>query len=310
MRLSILIHAVLLPGFILVAPSIHPALAETTASPSPHAGAKTNSPMTTHTITTPIPGTPEAEIIAELIQLDPLLEALAEEGHKYGADVGKSLFGFGGGLRWRSQVKAAYAPERLKPIFMQALAQSIYEDTDQLAQIVQFYESNPGDKIPKYELEARKKLMDEAEAEAAQVQAEKLRAEQSPRMRQIQRIITEGDLIEMNVISSMNALIAFDQGVASAAQNSNNSAKHKGFGEIWAQESNIRADSASWLMAYFTTASEALTDQELRLWADFSASDAAKSLNRAISSGMDAAQTHAMTELGRAAGMILEGDNI
>lgn len=244
------------------------------------------------------------------LQTDQTFAVMLEEGKAYGASIEQQMFPGQGTARWATMVAAIYDPATLGAIFDQALATALADDPQAVATAQDFFASPLGQHILTAEIAARRTLLDEAAEEAAQVEAERLQADRDPKMRQIRDLIKAGDMIEQNVAGALSANLAFLQGMASVGTNGTVMDAESMMSEVWSQESDIRAQTELWLLPYLALAYRDLSQDDLKAYVAFSESPEGKRLNGALFTAYDQVFRKVSHDLGRAAALLMQGNDI
>jgi len=255
----------------------------------------------------------ESADIAALVQalkLDELLGVLRDEGIAYGSRLEAEMFPSGGGPGWPRAVDLIYDLPALKADFIAALEAELGDEPEVLAEILAFYATDTGARVVTLEIEARRAFLDQAAEDAARVSADKRRAGRDPRVEQIERFITAGDLLEMNVAGALSGNLAFLMGMNESGAYGAGLPRDQLMENIWGQEDEIRDDLRTWLHAYLGLAYEPLSAAELDIYVDFMASPAGKRLNAALFLAFDRAFRRISYDLGRAAGVAIVGRDI
>lgn len=248
--------------------------------------------------------------LEESLGIDALLEVIAREGHAYGEGLDQGMLSGKGSLRWQAVVARIYQPERLKTRFSQALSLALAERPEVLADAVTFFSSPTGKAIVAREIAAREALLDPDHKEAAEVAAGKLRDARSPRLRLIRNLIEASDLIEGNVASGLTGSAAFNEALTATLPPGQRLPEADRMAQVWAQEAEIRASTAAWLLTFMTEAYAPLSDAELEEFLAFATSDSGKALNQALFTAYGETFRVVMQELGHEAGLVLRGGRI
>ncbi len=255
---------------------------------------------------------PAAQLAAlsKTLLMEDVFAVMAEEGKPYGASIEDQMFPGRGGAAWKAQVEAIYEPAGLMPAFTRAFEAALAEDPETVAAAEAFFGTPRGQEILKLEIEARRAILDVAVDEAAQVEAERLKTERSPKLRLVRDLIDAGDLIESNVAGAMSANLAFYEGLAASGAPGMPTDRESMMAEVWGQEDSIRAETANWLVPFLVLAYQPLPDADLKDYVAFSASPEGKRLNAALFAGFDAVSRQVSYNLGRAAALAMAGNDI
>ena len=267
-------------------------------------------PATAETPATPPATSATISQLGTVMRLDELFDVLREEGVAYGAELEADMFPSGGGPGWASSVSEIYDLPLMRARFNQALRAGLASDPQALAEIVDFFSSDLGNRILGLEIEARRAFLDDAAEDAARVAADKRRAGRDPRARQLDRFIEVSDLLEMNVAGALSGNLAFLTGMNETGVNGVTLPEAEVMEQVWGQEAQIRDDSQSWLHAYLGLAYAPLTDAELDAYIAFWETPAGERLNAALFSAFDEVFSRVSLELGRAAGQAMLGQDI
>ena len=176
--------------------------------------------------------------------------------------------------------------------------------------VAAFFASDLGGRVVGLEIDARRAFLDKAQEEAARVAADTRAAERDPRVALLDRFIAAGDLIEMNVAGGLSGNLAFLTGLAETAAEGSTLPLDDLMSQVWGQEEQIRADTTSWLQAYLGLAYDPLTEAELTAYTDFMEGAAGKRLNAALFVAFDEVFRDVSYQMGRAAGIAMQGRDI
>lgn len=251
-----------------------------------------------------------ARAVLDLLQMDVLFEVMAQEGASYAVSLEEGMFPGRGGARWAARVQELYGDPAVSQRFAAAFQAALVPQPQVIARSADFFGSDLGRRITAAEIAARRVLLDPAATEAAEVAAEKLQAERAPRLRLIRRLIEAAQLIDSNLAGTMTGMLAFDLGLAETAPWGQSQAEAERQADLWADEGQIRYDTTQWLVSYMVLAYADLSDEQVTAYADFLATDAGHALTAALFAGFDAAMTPLMLELGREAGLVMQGHDI
>jgi len=210
----------------------------------------------------------------------------------------------------RREVSAIYDATALHDGFVATLDAELAQDPDTLAAILAFYRTDLGQRVAGLETDARKAFLDVAQEEAARVAAEDRFADRDPRVKQIDRLIAAGDMVEMNVAGALSGNLAFMTGMSETGAYGSVLPAEDMMADVWGQEDQIRADTSSWLQAYLGLAYAPLSEAELDAYIDFLESPAGRRLNAALFIAFDTSFRQISYRLGRAAGLASLGRDI
>jgi Uncharacterized protein conserved in bacteria (DUF2059) len=272
--------------------------------------AQTTDPSIPETSTEMVAVSPETMALTEALRLDDLFAVLRDEGLAAGARIEADMFPSGGGSAWASALNRIYVLSALREGFDRELDRELGRDPKILAEIQAFFASDLGARIVGLEIAARRAFLDEAAEDAARVAADKRRTGRDPRVDQIDRFITAGDLLEMNVAGALTGNLAFMSGLNDSGANGPGLPQDELLQSVWDQEAGIREDTSVWMHAYLGLAYEPLTETELDTYIAFWESPAGRRLNAALFVAFDKVFREVSYELGRAAGLAMLGQDI
>ncbi|PPB80037.1 uncharacterized protein DUF2059 [Albidovulum inexpectatum] len=248
--------------------------------------------------------------LAQAMRMDEVFAVMAKEGEDYGRQLEEEMFPARGGARWQEAVRGIYAPDRLLAGFMPAFESALAQPNVDIDAMIDFFESDLGQRIVTLEISARRALLDPAVDDAARLKLSEMREMSDPRMMLIEEFVSANDLVEANVIGAMNASYAFYQGLAESGALPPDMDEGQILSEIWGQEDDIRAEMDDWIHSYLLMAYAPLSDEDIRRYTELSRSRAGQDLNRALFAGFDAVFVEVSRQLGRAAGAILTGQDL
>ncbi len=261
--------------------------------------------------TSDAPATAEATVpaLAMALQLDDLFAVLRDEGIAQGETLEEDMFPGGGGTQWDGAIAAIYDTPTLRSRFEAVLDAELGRDPAILAAILDFYATDLGKRVVLLEIEARRAFLDTATEEAARVAADNRAADRDPKVALLRSFIEAGDLIEMNVAGALSGNLAFMSGMAESGLYGT-MPEEQMMSDVWAQEGQVRDDTTSWLYAYLGLAYDPLTESELQSYIDFMESPEGRRLNAALFVAFDQVFRQVSHDLGRAAGVAIQGRDI
>ncbi|MFN3642580.1 MAG: DUF2059 domain-containing protein [Gemmobacter sp.] len=244
------------------------------------------------------------------MQVERLVAVMAQEGLRYGAELRAELFPDQGGPRWDAAVRTIHAPDRMLALVADALARG-YAGNEAAAEVATgFFRSDLGQRIITLELAAREALLDTATKEAAEVALEDMRAGDPGRLALIERFVRTNDLIESNVAGALNANLAFYRGMIEGGAIDPSLSEQEMMADLWGQEDQVRADTEGWIYPYLALAYAPLGDGDLDAYIAFSATTEGRALNTALFAAFDALFAQLSFDLGLAAAVFLQGQDL
>lgn len=250
-----------------------------------------------------------AQPLVGTLRLADVIAVMETEGREYAGQLRQEMFPDRPEAEWTAQVARIYDADRLLSVITDRLEAELQAQPDVARQATQFFTSATGQKVLALEVEARRALLDEAAETAAQQAFAEMETRSAPRLEALHRFAKANDLIEMNVMGAMNANLAFYRGMADGGALVGLSEQDM-LAEVWAQEAQVRSDAEDWLWPYLALAYQPLSDEELQSYQRFSETPAGRSLNAALFAAFDAAFVQISRDLGRAAALMVQGEDI
>lgn len=243
--------------------------------------------------------------LLEVVAIDDLLAVMSAEGKDHARDIGAEMLPDGiGGLA--ALAERIYRPARLRRQFEDGFAGRM--EPAEIAAATAFFSGPAGARIVQIEISARAAMLDpDVDALSRSMLAE-ARAENAPRLALVRRFIEANDLIESNVVGTLNAQYAFYMGMG---QNESAPVSETDvLAELYAQEDAIRLESAEWLLAYLLMAYEPLPDDDIEAYIAFSESPAGQAYNRAVFAAFDRLFVDVSGRLGRGIARLNTGERL
>lgn len=255
----------------------------------------------------------EDAAVAELVKtmrFDQVIDLLRIEGLEYGKSIEDEMFPGGGGAAWSGTVAGIYDVRTMQTAFDAKLAEALRGKGDEVAEMTAFFVSPLGQRVLELELEARRSLMDDDTEAAASLAWSDLAAEGGARVELVERFAEVNDLVETNVMGTLNSNLAFYQGMAGTGAFAGEMTEDTMLSDVWAQEPDIRQQTREWVYPFLNLSYSSLSDEELQDYVDFSESDAGQVLNTALFAAFDAVFVPISRSLGAAAALQMKGQDI
>lgn len=253
-------------------------------------------------------GAGRSAALVEALRLGELLEIMREEGLDHGAEIGATLLGARADRAWTAAVERIYAPDRMLGIMERRIDAELGEDPAALDTMIDFFASERGQRVVELEIGARRAMLDSAIDQAARDAWERIADEDPPRADRLRRFADVGDLIEANVVGGLNSTFAFYMGLLDGGDT--RMGEGEVLADVWAQEPGIRAEIEEWLFAYLALAYGPLEDADLDVYTAFFETAEGKALNTARFAAFHEMFETLSRDLGRAAGALLEGEEL
>ncbi len=253
---------------------------------------------------------PEMAGLSALLDIDNLIDVMRIEGRDNAIGVDTDILNGQGGAAWLTAVDRVYDPSKLRHSFDAALDRELGSDPAVRQAMRTFFGSGLGKRIVGLEVAARRTLIDSAAEDSAKRLWDKALSDQEPRSAQIERFAQINDLIESNVMGALNSNFAFFKGLSTGGAFDAPMTEDEMLAQVWAQEGDIRADTADWLYPFLMLAYQPLSDAELDQYIAFSLTPEGKKINAAIFAAFDDVFVQLSRELGASAAQLMTGQDI
>ena len=234
-----------------------------------------------------------------------MIAVMQLEGASYADDLNNDLLGGQGGALWHSQIRSIYNADRMSEVVRAALATL---PDDDLRRINVFYGSDLGTQVIGLEIAARKAMLDKDLETLARDAYARAEAENPASVLPLQQLEQAGDMIERNVSGALTANYRFYRAMVDGG--AFEMSEDDILRETWAQEDDIRADTASWLMGYLMLSYQPLGAADFDAYLAFTGSPEGRALNAAIFDGFNAMYGDISYALGRAVALNMIGSDL
>lgn len=245
----------------------------------------------------------KADALFEALGLPDMLEIMHSEGVSYGATIAQDMLPDGETPRWSAMVNEIYDVE----VMSAGIRADFYEALEgaDLDAMLAFFSSDLGQKIVSLEVSAREAFLDKEVEEASKDIAAIAAIDKTERFQLITDYVVANDLIESNVIGTLNANYAFYTGLLDGGATQGGLSADVALQQVWAQEDAIRANTTEWVYAYLMLAYQPLEDADLEAYTAFATSDAGQDLNAALFNSFDDMFNGISRDLGLASSQFL-----
>lgn len=241
----------------------------------------------------------------DALGLPAMFEIMQEEGVAYGEQIEIDLFPERGGSDWEALVARIYDRDVMQSDVYNVLEEQLSEAD--IEAMLDFFTSDLGETIIGYEVAARRALLDD-EIEAASEEAAALAiADETPRYLQVRNYVEANDLIETNIVGSMNSSYAFYMGLLDGGAFGQGLTEDQILSDVWSQEPDIRQSTTEWVYSFLLLAYQPLSDADLDAYIAFSRSDAGQDLNAALFVAFDGMFERISRQLGLGATRFMNG---
>lgn len=254
-------------------------------------------------LATPVLADEKVDRLAQAMQLDQVMEILADEGQDHRRELDETLLDNAGGAFFQAQVEDIYDPiwmrEQIKMAFDQGLTDA------QLEQATVFFESDLGQTIVALENSARQAISDDAIEEMARDAYEKT-ARDTVLFELVEEYIQVNNLVEQNVHGSLSADYNFFRGLDSESRSDENEL----LAELLARQDSMTAETTIWLYSFLLMAYRPLDEAQMRENIAFSRTETGRALNEALFDGFDHVFDSISFRLGEAVAQVLNGSDL
>ncbi|WP_344848071.1 DUF2059 domain-containing protein [Celeribacter arenosi] len=244
----------------------------------------------------------QIDALIEALNFDEMVSIIADESRDLGdADI-EGAYGVSRAA-YQDMVDRLFAEAPMQVAFRAELTEAL--KGAEIDPMIAFYKSPLGQKVSMLELETRRAFSEQATQDAAAASWAALDPDTS-RAQLIEDFVKVGDLIELNVVGSLNNDIAYYRGLSQSAGGDGQILSEDDLmASIWASEPDVRADISEWVYGYSAMAYAPLSDEELQAYIDFIETPAGQRLNLAMFTAFDGVFDAASVALGAATGQLL-----
>jgi hypothetical protein len=227
----------------------------------------------------------QTDVLFDALGLPEIIDVMRQEGIVYGDTLAADMLPGGGTPRWTQAVSEIYDTTRLEADVRASFVQAL--DGTDIDAMLDFYTSDLGETIVGLEISARQALLDPEVEDASKEFAMLQRVDETPRFLLSQSFVDANDLIEANVVGSLNSSYAFYLGLIDGGVMPAGVTPDTALQDIWAQEPETRENTTLWVYSFVMLAYQPLTDAQLQELIAFSTTDAGKDLTRALFGAFD-----------------------
>ncbi len=234
---------------------------------------------------TPAGADPDADVdrLIELLLFEDTVDIMRLEGLRYGKEVGRSLLPDADDDAWPVIVSDIYDSEKMLSVIRAEFRAEL--DVTKIAPMITYFESTSAQGIVVLENEARRAFLDPG-IEAEAIEAFGALPQDNARLAdQIAKIIDDSDLVEFNVMGTLNSSLMFYRGLREGG--AYDLSEDEIFADVWSTEDATRQSSADWLGAFMTLAYQEVDPDHIDAYAAFYNTPEGRELNRAIFAAFD-----------------------
>lgn len=222
----------------------------------------------------------DSDALFDALQLPEIIDVMRLEGLTYGTQVGEELIGDRLTPAWNTTVEMLYDPEPLKGTIKAEFSTAL--EGEDVTPMLAFFTTDPGRRFMGLEVSARRAMLDDAVDEASQDMLDEARSDKTERYQLVAEFVDTNDLIETNVISAMNANVAFYNGLSEGGAFGGVLTQDQILSDVYDQEPDIRTNTTDWIYRFLLMAYAPMEDADIQAYIDFSNTDAGQALNTAL----------------------------
>lgn len=242
------------------------------------------------------------------MRMQEFVEVLSEEGRNDAQGFSQSLFPDSDGQAWENVIQTIYNPATMARNFKNALAEELA--TRDISGAIKFFQSDLGKRSIELEITARNAMLDPDIEGISRDNYYRMRDENDPALSLIRAYADANDLVDENVVGTMNGNYAFLKTLADEGQGPFADDPGAILNEIWSQEEEIRAETIEWVMSYYSFCYQPLSQDELRGLIEFSKGADAQRLNSALFSAFNTLFVTIAAELARESAQLMKSERL
>lgn len=220
----------------------------------------------------------EIAALMQVLKVPETIEIMQDEGALYGGQIARDMIPDIDPEHWSKVIEKIYDDAKMHDVIEAGFANAL-EGTD-LAPIMEYLQSEEAVEIVALELSARRAFLDpETETEAADRWLE-LSAQDDELVGQVEGLIDDSDLVEHNVMGTLNADLMFYSGLNEGG--AIEMSEDEILADVWAGEDELRRSTREWLQSFLMMSYQPLEPDVLDGYAAFWRTPEGRDLNRAI----------------------------
>lgn len=234
--------------------------------------------------------------LIDALEFDESIAIMHDEGLRYGGDVALQMMPQADMDSWSETVARIYDTDKMLALITQDFRAEL--DGADVAPMLDYFTSDAGQRVIRLELEARRAFLDPDIEAAATARFAEMQAEDAVLVSQVDQLIEESDLVEFNVMGTLNASLMFYRGLSDGG--AYDMTEEDMLRDVWSQEEETRVASREWLGAFLALAYQPLDSDILDGYAAFYRTPEGRELNRAIFASFDKMYIELSYLMGRA----------
>lgn len=246
------------------------------------------------------------DAVLDLLRIEDTIDVVQEESLEYASDIARDMIPEADRATWAARSEAIYDKSRMRELVADTMRQELAE-TD-LAPAIAFFESETGQRLVALELAARRAFLEPGVEAEAQDRYAVLSAEGSRLTDQIGTLISDSDLIDLNVTGGLNAELMFYRGLVDGG--ALDLAESQILDDVWGQREALRRSSRDWLHSFMLLAYQPVEAADLDAYIAFYRTPEGRDLNRAIFAGFNHMYEELSYRLGEALAREMESTRL
>ncbi|MFP7672884.1 DUF2059 domain-containing protein [Marivita sp. S0852] len=234
--------------------------------------------------------------LLEALGVPQIVDVMRDEGIVYGDTLAADMVPGGSTPSWDATVARIYDEDRMFETVRQTFSTE-FGDAD-LEPLLAFFTSETGQQIVGLELSARTAMRDQEIEDAARAAFRDLEGTESETLAMISEFVDTNDLVEANLVGSLNANYMFYLGLVDGG--ALDMSEQDILTEVWSSEPQTRSDTREWVYAFLLMAYRPLADGVVEDYTELSKTDPGRALNRALFAGFNKMYDDISYALGRA----------
>lgn len=238
----------------------------------------------------------------ELIGIDRLVGVMSLEGLADGQGLPEEAFGVLPGEGWTAMLERIYDVDAMRDATEQAFLEAF--DNRHREEVEEFVASDAWQNAIDLEVAARMALLDPEVEEMVYDNAERDSIRNGNRARKIRRLIREAEMLEYNLESNLNSMLAFYLGMADSGVPIELSDEEL-YAMIMSDQDEVEQDIREWLFAVLMMAYDPLSERHLDQQIEFWQTREGTAFNDALFQAFDELFAGTSYELGKAAAQVM-----
>lgn len=221
--------------------------------------------------------------LVDLLRFEETIGIMHDEGLRYGGELADGMLPDADRQSWIATVSRIYDEDKMLALISTDFRDELADAN--LAPLLDYFDSEDGREIVAMELSARQVFLDPEAEEAAIAQYQAERDEDTALIGLVDQVITDSDLVEFNVMGTLNSSLMFYRGLSEGG--AYDLSESEILSDVWSQEEATRRNSEEWLGAFLLLAYQPLDTAKLEAYAAFFRTPEGRELNRAIFAAFD-----------------------